>query len=106
MHRRYAVDRQARKRYGLPPIQFVNRPDAFRVEAPGRPSRDNERRVSTSRQPAKCRQIQVVVMIVADEHGVDAWQVLPGDPRFSPAARTDPGQRTRSFGPNWVREYI
>src|ERR1700681_647648 len=45
-------------------------------------------------------------MIVADQHGVDAWQMLPGHARFSPAPRTYPGQRTRSFGPNWVRQNV
>ena len=45
-------------------------------------------------------------MIVADQHGVDARQILPGYSRFSPAPRTYPGQRTRSFGPNWVRQNV
>jgi hypothetical protein len=45
-------------------------------------------------------------MIMADEHSVDTRQILPGYSRFSPAPRTDPGQRTCSFGPNWVRQNV
>src|ERR1700722_7624112 len=45
-------------------------------------------------------------MIVADQHGVDAWQILPRHTWFSPAPRTYPGQRTRSFGPDWIRQNV
>src|SRR5713226_9471004 len=48
----------------------------------------------------------MVIMIVADQHGVDARKVLPRYARLSPAPRTNPGERTRSFGPNWVRQNV
>ena len=38
--------------------------------------------------------------------GMRARQVFKGHSLFSPAPRTDPGQRTRSFGPDWVRQNI
>ena len=45
-------------------------------------------------------------MIVADQHDVDARQILPRYSRFSAAPRTYPGEGTRSFGPDWVRQDV
>src|SRR6266404_6137390 len=84
----------------------MNRPDILGAKQPGPASRNNKLRISSSRQPAQRWQVQVVIMIVADQHGVYARQILPRYSLFSPAPRTYPGQRTRSFGPNWVRQNV
>jgi hypothetical protein len=81
----------------------VNRSNTLGAKQPGHARRNNECRIAASRQ---CRQIRVVVMIVADEYGVDAGQILPGYSRFSAAPRTGPGNRTRSLGPNRIRQDV
>jgi hypothetical protein len=43
-------------------------------------------------------------MIVAEQHHVDARQVLPGYSRHSPAPRTGPGHGACSVSPNRVRQ--
>src|SRR5260370_21846120 len=45
-------------------------------------------------------------MIVADEDGIDLGKIIPRNPRFSPASRTNPRQRTCSLRPNWVGQNI
>src|SRR5690348_7969112 len=45
-------------------------------------------------------------MIVANQHDVNRRQVLPGNAWYSPAPRAYPGERTRSFGPDRVRQNI
>ena len=45
-------------------------------------------------------------MIVADEHGVDVWQIIDPHSRVSSAPRTYPGNRAGSFRPNWVRQNV
>src|SRR5215469_10996665 len=51
-------------------------------------------------------QIHVVVMIVTEEHGVNARQILPQYARLSSTPRPYPGKRARSFRPNGVRQNI
>src|SRR5258708_11695012 len=48
----------------------------------------------------------MVIVVVADQHDIDGRQIIPRYSRFSPPPRTRPGQRTRSFGPDWVRQNI
>src|SRR5579863_8153143 len=45
-------------------------------------------------------------MVVAEEHGVDRRQIQPGYSGLSPAPRTRPRQRTRTFGPYRVRQNV
>src|SRR3984957_7158324 len=58
------------------------------------------------RQPAQCRQIQVIVVIVAEEHDIDAGKILPQHARIPAAARTDPAKRTGTIGPNGVGQNV
>src|SRR6185437_12662166 len=48
----------------------------------------------------------MVVMIVADQHEIDARQILLPDSWNSAAARAQPGKGAGSFRPDWVRQNI
>src|SRR5580658_4656625 len=106
MQSRDAVDGEAGERQRFAPIHFVDGTYILRAKQPGDASRNNKCGISASRQPAQGGQIQVVIMIVTDEHGVDAGQMLPGYSRFSKAARTYPGERAGAFGPDRVRQDV
>lgn len=45
-------------------------------------------------------------MIVADEHEVDGWKILPGYSRFAMAPGTHPSHGTRSFGPDGIGQDV
>ena len=47
---------------------------------PRYPARNNELGLSALRQPAQGGKIQMIVVIVAEEHGVDAGKILPPHP--------------------------
>jgi hypothetical protein len=46
------------------------------------------------RQKAQGREIQMIIVIVAEEHGIDAGKILEPHAWHPAAARTDPGKRT------------
>src|SRR5579863_427643 len=87
----------------LAPIQFVRRSNTLGAKQRGAASRNDECRFFASRQTAQCRQVQVVIVIVGDQHGVEMRQILQRYSWISAPLRTGPGQRTRPLGPNWVR---
>src|SRR5580658_9633742 len=48
----------------------------------------------------------MVVMIVAQEHGIDAGKILPPYAWEPSAARTDPGERTCPLRPDRIRQNV
>src|SRR6266478_264585 len=76
------------------------------MKRPGRASRNNERRSSPCRQQAYRRYIHVVIVIVADQHGIYGWQILKKYSRLSSAPRTDPRKRTSPLGPDGIRQDV
>ncbi len=99
---RYGMNGESRQRPGLPPIQFVNWPDALGAKQPGVTGRNDEGRIAVGGQPSQTRQVQVVVMIVAEKHGVNTRQIFPGYARVSPSPRTCPRDWTGSVRPHRV----
>jgi hypothetical protein len=48
----------------------------------------------------------MVIMIVADQHSVDGRQTVKCYTRLSPAPPSNPGKRTRSFGPGRIGQQV
>ena len=94
------------ERQRFAPIQFVDGADPLGSQQPGDSGRNNKLRLSAIRQPAQGSQIQMIVVIVAEEHGIDAGKILPPHARLPAAARTDRGQRTRPLGPDRIGQNV
>jgi hypothetical protein len=103
---RDAVDGRAAERPHVTPIEFVRGCYPFGPKQPSYAQRNDEHGVSTAREPAQHRQIQVVIVIVADEHDINAREIVPAHPRASPAPRADPRKRTRTLRPNWIGQNV
>ena len=58
------------------------------------------------RQPAQGCEIQMIVVIVADQHDVDAGKILPLHARRPAAAWADPGKRTRPPRPDRIGQDV
>ena len=70
------------------------------------PGRNDELGLSAIRQPAQRGQIQMIVVIVAEEHGIDAGKILPPHSRLPAAARTDRGERTGPLRPDRIGQNV
>src|SRR2546422_8869726 len=104
MQRRNAVNGGSGEWQRFAPIQFVDGADAPGSQQPGYPGRNDELGFSKIRQPAQGGKIQMIVVIVAEEHGIDAGKILPPHSRLSAAARTDRGERTCPLRPDRIRQ--
>ena len=107
MQRRHAVNGGAGDAAAIRPNPVRARVRCFGIAAAGPPRAgtmnwDRPR----ARQPAQGGEIQMIVMIVADQHDVDAGKILPSHARFAPAPRTDPGERTRPFRPDRIGQNV
>ena len=58
------------------------------------------------RQPAQGGKIQMIVVIVADQHRIDAGKILPPHPRLPASAGTDPGEWTGPLRPDRVSQDV
>ena len=106
MHRRHAVNGGSGDRQRIAPIQFVDGTDALGPQQTGDAERDDELGLPASRQPAQSGEIQMIVVIVAEEHNIDAGKILPPHARLAAAARTDPGERTRPLRPDRIGQDV
>ena len=106
MQGRYAVNIGSPEWQRFAPIQFVDGADSPGSQQPGYPGRNDELRLPTIRQPAQGGKIQVIVVIVAEEYGIDAGKILPPHARLPVAARTDRGERTCALGPNRISQNV
>ena len=75
-------------------------------EQPGDSGRNNKLTLFTIVQPSQGVEIQVIVMIVAEQHYIDAGKILPMYARWAPAARTDPGERTCPRRPDRIGQDV
>src|SRR5438874_2361019 len=48
----------------------------------------------------------MIVVIVADQYGVDRWKGFETDPRRPSTARADPRERAASIRPDGIRENV
>lgn len=48
----------------------------------------------------------MIVVIVAEEHYIDAGKILPLHTRWAPAARANPGKRTCTIRPDRIRQNV
>ena len=106
MHGRYAVNRGLPEWQRFAPIQLVDRAYTLGSQPSGHAGRNDELRLATIRQPAQSGQIQVIVVIVAEEYGIDAEKILPPHARLPVAARTDGGERTGPLGPDGIGQNV
>ncbi len=83
----------------LPPVQLGDAGEAAAVEPAAESGGHQDRRVA--REPAQRGGVEVVVVVVADEDGVDARHLAPGD-----ADGGDPGRGAEdAAGPDGVGEH-
>jgi hypothetical protein len=106
MHGRHAVNEGCAERPRFAPIEFVDRADVLRSQQPGYSGRNNELRLSASGEPAQAGKVEMIVMIVTEEHGIDAGQVLPPHARHPAAARTDGGEWTGALAPDGIGQDV
>ena len=87
-------------------VKFVDGADLPGSQQLAYPGRNDELSLSTVRQPAQGGQIQMIVVIVAEEYGIDPGKILPPHARLPAAARTDRGERTCAVGPDRIGQNV
>ena len=88
------------------PVELVHLSNIFRSKQLGQSFRNHECRIFPSRQPVQGRQIQMVVMIVADQDHVDGRKIFESYARVSLPARTCPGNRAGAFRPDRIGQDV
>src|SRR5437588_4174104 len=107
MFRRHAVDFQSvSKLYVLPPVQFNAPVDPLRVKQGLISESDDEVRTVPGVETFEGLNIQMVVMVVADEYEVNRRQVFESQARGSVPSWACPTDRTGPLGPDRVGENI
>jgi len=100
---RQASDRHAASIDGLPPVELQDPLDALPTQqiAIGQWHQEERLRVALG-QGTQGRQIEVVIVIVGDDHEVDRRQVLQRHPRRHEAPGAQEGDRARRLGPDRI----
>src|SRR5437763_1787790 len=106
MHRRHAVNDALGEWQRFAPIQFINGTDVPGSKDAGNAERNNELTCSTGGQPFQGGEVQVIVVIMAEEHYINTREILPLHTRRTPAVRADPGERTGPRRPDRIRENV
>ncbi len=106
MHRGDAVDGGSRDRQRIAPIEFVHGTDAVGPQQTGHAKRNDELGLAARAEPAQGGEIQMIVVIVAEEHDIDAGKIFATHPRLAAAARTDPGERTCPLRPDRIGQDV
>ncbi len=106
MQRRDGVDGDFGQRQRFAPVEFMNRPDILGAQQPSEAGWNDVPRSTASCQTPQGGQVQMVIVVVAEEYGVDGREIVPGDSRLSAAVRTGPGYGAATFGPDGVRQDI
>jgi hypothetical protein len=106
MLRGNAVDRGSGDLNRFAPIEFVGRTSFSGFQVPADAEGSDELRLPPSSEPPQGGQIQVIVVIVAQQNDVDARKILPLNAWRSAAARTHPQQRACPFRPDRIRQDV
>ena len=106
MQRGHAVNSSSHDCQGIAPIQFVDGTDSLGAQQPGYAEWNDELALPAIRQPPQGGKIQMVVVIVAEEHGIDAGKIFPSHTRRPAAARTNRGERTCPLRPDRIGQNV
>ncbi len=99
--RRHA--RAVAQRGALPPVQFGHIAHADLVQAARIAQRGKHRRVVRFFEAPQRGQVEMIVVVMAEQHGINRRQVFEADAGRAMAARADPRQRTRRGTTRWDR---
>src|SRR3984893_12224684 len=90
----------------LPPVQLVNLAYAeFREKCPFAEAGDEPRRVLLL-QPQQRLDVQVVIVVVCDEHQVNRWQRLKCEAWVADAPWTETAERTDALRIDRIRQHV
>jgi len=107
MLRRGERDRRLRARRGrVPPVHFLDFLDALRTQEYLVAQGDQHARRKPLIQPSQNREIQVIVVIVTDDHQIDPRQGVEIDPGLAHSLGTHPAEWTGSPGPDGIGENV
>ena len=106
MHGGDAVNGGSRDRQRIAPIEFVHGADAVGPQQTGYAERNDELGLAAIRQPAQGGEIQMIVVVVAEEHDIDAGKIVEPHAWRAAAARTDPGERTGPLRPDGIGQDV
>lgn len=101
-----AVDRDAVERRALPPIEFADGAYLLRGKQFRHAQRNDECGTPACCQTTQGGQVEMIVMVVTDQHDVDRRKVLPVDAGLPVTTWSREGYRARAFRPDWVRQNI
>lgn len=93
-------------RSALPPVELVHLGESgcFDPAAVAEPGHD--RWLVGIRQSPQCRQIHVVVVVVAEQNEVDGGQIVEAQPGWAVALRAGEGYGTDPLGPDGVGQHV
>src|SRR5882757_4466196 len=92
--------------HALPPVELVHRVQAELLEKSSVPEAGDESRRVHFLETQECFDIEVVVVIVRDEHQMDRWQLLKRKAGITDAFRADATERTGALRINRIGQYI
>src|SRR5262245_21034887 len=90
------------QREEVPPIELMQLPDPERLDDAAIAGCDEHDRIEPVPEPHQGRDIQMVIVVVAEEDDVDQRQRLPCDARITNPLRPRPANRTCPFRPDRV----
>src|SRR5580658_7226533 len=102
MHGRNAVNRRCANISRNTPFEFIYGFNLFGAQQAGYACGDDECGAAVLREPSKSWKIQMIVMIVAEKHDVNAREIFPVDSGISFSPRPDPGKRAGALRPDWI----
>src|SRR5882762_3587220 len=92
--------------HALPPIQLVNCADAeFRQESPVAEAGDESRRVRLVQSQQRL-DIQMVIVVVCDEHQMDGRQRFKCESWVADAPGPDAAERTDALRVDWIGQHV
>lgn len=106
MHGGHAVDGCRCEREGIAPIEFVDGSDVPGAQQTGYAERNDESGLRALGEQPESGEIEMIVMIMAQEHEIDPGKIVETHARGAAAARTDPGDRTGPVRPDGVGQDV
>ena len=101
-----AVNVRPRNCDGFAPVEFTHRTDALCAKQAGYTRGNDEAGLPALRQSPETGKVQMVIVIVAEEHDIDAGEILPSHARFAQAPRAGPGHRTCALRPDRIGQDV